>query len=620
MYKFLFFFSICLVFNGYCLSDTIKKLWTEQFGTSENDTGYSIATDDYGYVYVIGVTQGLLYSSSDTFSSDIFIAKYDGFKNFIWGSQYGTSQIDSGFGIVCYNHNSIYITGSTEGSLEGNTNSGGPDIFITKYDETGTRLWTKQIGTPYSDIGYAIAVDSYGYVYVTGSTLGDLDGNISAGNSDIFLIKYDSEGNRIWTRQIGSNNFDEARCIKINNNGDVYLVGNTQGVLPGTSSYGLVDGFIIKYDIAGDVHWIRQFGTSSIDWPTGITEDNDNNVYVSGFTNGALPGNTNSGGRDVFVVKFSSSGDILWIKQFGSDKDDYGNSIAIDIHGNIFVGGDTKGGFDGNLNNGYNDIFLSKIDNSGNRIWTKQLGSSNTDFCSGIVTDNFGNIYIVGETYGSIDGNYNLGGDDAIIIKYGPTPLLDIDVTQIDFGNLNKGEKKTLSFNIKNLDVGTLNGTIVSDQPWIIVDPQSFIGNNIEVKVTVDNNILGKIEGKHSGTVSVFSNGGDKSVLITVTATCVLIKPNPVDFNITDKLVFFGSGIVPDQTIIKIYTISGELVKVISPFNLTTREFETKPIVNNEIFWDGKNESGEQVTSGIYIFTYTSPKEKGIGKFTVVDK
>ena len=188
-----------------------------------------------------------------------------------------------------------------------------------------------------------------------------------------------------------------------------------------------------------------------------------------------------------------------------------------------------------------------------------------------------------------------------------------VDPKTLDFGEIAPKDIKTLSFNIttNTQDAKILTGNIYSSQEWITVSPTSFSGKDIIVYVTVDGNILKQNEGEYTGEITINSDGGDETVNVRVTATCVLAKPNPYNPE-KGNLTFYGNGIVPGQTIIKIYTLSGELVKEI-----------TSPVAHtgdNEITWDGKNGEGVNVTDGIYLYTYDSPKEKGINKFTVISK
>jgi hypothetical protein len=193
------------------------------------------------------------------------------------------------------------------------------------------------------------------------------------------------------------------------------------------------------------------------------------------------------------------------------------------------------------------------------------------------------------------------------------TPVININKTTLDFGEIKIGETKTLSFTITNSNDGILFGTISAGTNWIKTDTTYFEGNNVTVNVTVDNTILNQYEQQFTGTLNIESNGGNTNITIVGTATCVLTKPNPYNPN-KGLLTFYGSGIVPDKTTIKIYTLSGELVKTLySPIISADK-------IMQEITWDGKNEDGYSVTSGIYLYTYMSPKEKGTGKFTIITK
>lgn len=145
---------------------------------------------------------------------------------------------------------------------------------------------------------------------------------------------------------------------------------------------------------------------------------------------------------------------------------------------------------------------------------------------------------------------------------------------------------------------------MASDSGWISVSPTSFTGSAV-VYVTV--NTSGLSDGQFSGSVQVASNGGDAAVAVKLQATCVLTKPNPFSLSTGRPLVFFGSGVVPNDTLIRVYTLAGDLVATID---------ETKG--QNEISWDARNSWGQRIVPGIYLYTTKSPTEKNAGKFTVV--
>ena len=119
------------------------------------------------------------------------------------------------------------MSGDTYGRLDGNTSAGNADIFVVKYNSSGTKQWTKQLGTSSNDYAYGVATDSSGNVYVTGYTNGRLDGNTSAGWEDLFVVKYNSSGTKQWTKQLGTSSGDEARGVATYSSGNVYETVNT---------------------------------------------------------------------------------------------------------------------------------------------------------------------------------------------------------------------------------------------------------------------------------------------------------------------------------------------------------------------------------------------------------
>ena len=127
------------------------------------------------------------------------------------------------------------------------------------------------------------------------------------------------------------------------------------------------------------------------------------NIYVTGGTYGGLDSNTSSGGQDIFLVKYNSDAEKQWTRQLGSSSNDAGRGVAVDSNNNIYVTGTTAGGLDGYTNSGEQDIFLVKYDLNGNKLWTRQLGTSASDIAHGVAVDSSNNIYVTGETRGGMD-------------------------------------------------------------------------------------------------------------------------------------------------------------------------------------------------------------------------
>jgi hypothetical protein len=208
---------------------------------------------------------------------------------------------------------------------------------------------------------------------------------------------------------------------------------------------------------SSDIHiqaWINQYGSSSDESGESVTTDSSGNIYITGYTWGKSGSNTSSVETDIFLTKFSSGGTKLWTEQYGSSNDDRGQSVTTDSSGNIYITGYTEGEIGGNTSSWGTDIFLTKFSSDGTKLWTKQSGSSSDDKGLSVATDIIGNLYIAGYTWGDLDGNSNSGGYDIFLSKYQPykkiminhhagnTAVIDIDA--IDNDNY------VLSYNIIN--------------------------------------------------------------------------------------------------------------------------------------------------------------------------
>jgi hypothetical protein len=209
-----------------------------------------------------------------------------------------------GYGVATDGSGNVYVTGYTGCGLDGNTNAGDGDIFLTKYDTNGNKLWTRQLGTANVDVGYGVATDGSGNIYVNGSTYSGLDGNTNAGYDDIFLTKYDTNGNKLWTRQLGTVYDDVGYGVVTDGSGNIYITGCTYSGLDGNTNAGDGDIFLTKYDTNGNKIWTRQLGTADYDGGYGVVTDGSGNIYVTGITYGGLDGNTNAGGGDIFLIKY----------------------------------------------------------------------------------------------------------------------------------------------------------------------------------------------------------------------------------------------------------------------------------------------------------------------------
>ena len=424
---------------------------TQQLGTSSGDTKTDgVTVDSSGNIYVTGYTSGGLDNNTNSGSNDIFLVKYNSSGVKQWTKQLGTSNSDVGRGVTVDSSDNIYVTGSTSGGLDDNTNTAGSswDFFLVKYNSSGVKQWTEQYGSVvggYTDFGQGVTVDSSDNLYVTGTTNGGIDNNTSSGSDDIFLIKYNSSGEKQWTQQLGTSSRDRVALdadeimdgVTVDSSDNIYVVGQTQGGLDNNTNSGDWDFFLVKYNSSGTKQWTQQLGTSSKDVGNGVAVDSSNNIYVTGTTGGGLDNNTSFGSNDIFLVKYNSSGEKQWTQQLGGhwytssgnivySHNDAGTGVTVDSSNNIYVTGSTSKVIVDGSNTSYGgvDTVLVKYNSSGVKQWAKQLGSSGHDYGQGVTVDSFNNIYVTGKTDGGLDGNTNSGSLDVFLVKYNSDGVL----------------------------------------------------------------------------------------------------------------------------------------------------------------------------------------------------
>src|SRR3989338_466691 len=407
--------------------------WIRQKGTTDYDSGTGISVSPFdGSVYVSG-SVGL-----NTPNSEAQILRFDQAGNSLPGVTYGTVSADFGNDIEASPDGGVYAVGTTYGAfslIEGQVGYG--DIFVIKYVPNPSTqalevVWRRQFGTAGDDRGLSITIGSGGKVVYVAGTVGfpyALSGEASAGIEDAFVRKYDEFGNVIWTRQFGTAGWDKALDVAASPDGSVYVGGSTTGVLSGQASAGSTDAYVRKYDVYGNEVWTRQFGSSGDDVVNshfGLAVAADNSVYIVGDTLGVLLGQTSAGDRDAYVRKYDTSGNEVWTRQFGDQFGfaDGAQAVSVDNLGDVFVVGFTTGTFQGQSYYGQADIFVRKFNSSGVTIWTSQFGSSNPDFASDAPA---GSLFIVGvtgssssvpgSTTGAMPGQTNQGKEDIFVAR-----------------------------------------------------------------------------------------------------------------------------------------------------------------------------------------------------------
>ncbi|MBD2461813.1 SBBP repeat-containing protein [Oscillatoria sp. FACHB-1407] len=379
----------------------IRQIPTDNPAAATAAFNYSggLAIDSFGNTFVSGYSNSPIAGGNQAGFDDAWFAKYDNTGNQQWIRRIATNTNDYIRGLSTDPAGNIYLAGLTLHSSS--TGSAG---FIAKYDTNGNQLWIDNSlrSNTLGDIPEVsdIAIDRSGNLYITGVTAGSLGGtNPRNFTFDAWVAKYDSNGSRLWIRQLGTAESESSTSIAVDSLGNAYIGGTTSGVLGTSNAGGSGDAWFAKYDTNGSLQWVRQFGTSGIgnEAVSGITVDSSDNVYLTGDTAGA-PGQLWAENKP-WLVKYNANGDRLWSTQFGTFLTD-SSDIAVDGGNNIYTVGRTQNAF-GSSSGGWNAYF-AKFDSNGVNQWGEILSTSSEDRTSAIALDSSNNIYMSGITGGSL--------------------------------------------------------------------------------------------------------------------------------------------------------------------------------------------------------------------------
>jgi len=405
----------------YSRSDyAIGVLWTRLEGTSSDETARDVAVDATGNAYVVGVTGGVLDGGAGYGGTDMFIAKYAPDGTRLWIRQFGGPWEDGATDVLLSDDGYVYVCGETQGQMDGKASNGSYDVFVVRYDQDGNRLWSDLVGSTFPDGAGGVATDGSGNVYLSGKAALSLDGIPALGGvGDYFVVKFAPDGTKLWTTIGGTTQLDEAYGLVADSAGNTYLTGYVDGSLDGYVSQGQSDFVIVKYDTDGNEVWARQLGSVSVDKGFDLAIGTDDDIYVSGTARDSFDGNAGVWIDDVIVLRYSPDGDKLWSVQVGSGWNDQGYAIAAAPGGGVLVAGCTDGQVGEEPNAGADDLHIMKFDADGRRLWVKQIGTVASDISYGASTDSFGNVYLAGVTSGDLEGETNSGLTDGFLMKLG---------------------------------------------------------------------------------------------------------------------------------------------------------------------------------------------------------
>lgn len=394
-----------------------------------------------------------------------------------WGTYYGDLGGDLAYCCTKDGTGNIYLSGCTDsgtaiatGGSHQSALGGLKDAFLAKFDSTGVLIWATYYGGAGQEIGYSCTTDQDLNVFMAGITASATAASVIAtpgshqpsnggGPTDAFLVKFSTNGIRLWGTYYGDSDLDYGYTCKADLIGNVYMAGATDAytgsliATPGchqsTISSGF-DGFLVKFNAAGTRIWGTYYGGNGDDAILSCAIDQNDNVYLAGQTKSssgtdiATVGSHQSawGGGigtfdDAFLVKLNSSGIRQWGTYYGGSSIDQGYSCATDNAGNVYLSGRTQSstgtviatmGSQQFLFGGSVDAFLVKFNTSGIRVWGTYYGDTGDELNSSCAADSYGNIYLEGQTSssagnimttaGSHQINYGGGASDAYLAKF----------------------------------------------------------------------------------------------------------------------------------------------------------------------------------------------------------
>jgi autotransporter-associated beta strand protein len=462
--------------------------WASSGGGANDEYGRAVAADTEGNIYVAGTFYATadfdpgpgVYNLTPLGGTNVFAAKFSSTGALLWVRGFSGGDFDSRCQIALDSAGNVFVTGAFSGAADFDpgigsftlNSAGGDDIFVSKLDPAGNLIWAKSMGGSEDDYGLGIAISSDGSILTTGSFQGtaDFDPGTDIFNltspedyayADIFVSKLDAAGDFVWARQIGGFGDDYGNSIAVGSDGSVYITGSFQywaDFDPGAGysyleSAGYADIFVTKLDAAGNLVWARQMGGAEFDSGNSIAVANDGSVFTTGYFRVTADFNpddatynlTSAGSRDIFISKLDNSGNFVWAVRMGSSGTDTGYCLAVDNYRDVYSTGYFQGAVDfnpgsgtSNLNSaGGEDIYISKLDESGNFIWAKRMGGSNYDVGYAIAVRSDQSVFTTGYFQGTVDfdpgtsvfNRISSGGTDFFLSELFIQPPTDIQLS-----------------------------------------------------------------------------------------------------------------------------------------------------------------------------------------------
>lgn len=405
---------------------------TTTLGGSKNESAQSVKqTIDGGFV-ILGYTQSLDQDVTDKQdeSYDYWVLKYNAQNQLEWSKTYGGSQDDRGNEIIQTQDGGYAIIGySTSNNEDVSENQGSLDYWVAKLDISGTITWQKSFGYSGADTGTTIIQTNDGGYLISGVldvTASEGEGNLRNiqarhAGGDYWAIKLNPSGELQWSRYFGGNFTDTPYgIVQTEDNGFIMVGSSDSSDVDINSNKGTYDFWVVKITNTGTLLWEKNFGGTEIDEARSITPTNDGNYIIAGDTrSNNTDVSANNGAADLWLVKITPNGELLWEQNYGGTSFDVARDIKLTQDGGFLVSGSSRSA-DGDVttNKGQNDAWVIKINSSGNLMWQQTIGGSDIDFSYGVAELIDGTVVVVGES-NSNDGDItvNKGFTDLLLIK-----------------------------------------------------------------------------------------------------------------------------------------------------------------------------------------------------------
>lgn len=361
----------------------------------------------------------------------------------LWSHRFGDGDAQFGKALAVDASGNVVVAGYFEGTVDFGggelTSAGSADVFVAKFDSAGAHLWSKRFGDGNFQSANAVAVDASGNVIVTGSFSGTIDFGggalTSAGNFDIFVAKFGSDGTHIWSKRFGDWDNQEPYAVAVDAAGNVIITGYFESYVDfgggPLECAGAPDIFVAKLGPDGAHLWSKRFGDNGSQLSRSVAVDALGNVFITGFFwgsfdfgGGAL---TCAGGEDIFIAKFGSDGAHRWSKRFGDMDYQEANAVAVDATGNVIVTGWFFGAVDfggGALTSADSmDIFIAEFGSDGAHLWSKRFGDGDDQEAKAVAADALGDVIVTGSLEGTVDFGggalRSAGAKDIFVAKFG---------------------------------------------------------------------------------------------------------------------------------------------------------------------------------------------------------